>query len=1001
MDIGYNLQTERDRDSVHVYIREDIRQAKHVTFNTFIEAVFHLPPARLAQWTSIIRHDKWLADNVIQTNLNLFCKTSLEHSRYDPLCNIINRIIQMAPDRLPGVPAVYPIDDMCVKRNALPIRPMDFPYGLAAIRRPALLTIRGKHIPNLPSPSYESKKRPSDTSEVDPTPDLQPRIGRKPRNARAIGCARTKTGRKATRVSTNATTSGDSGSISQARDAVPSNTTDDPPGVRWVDAIMNWELKASTDLVRPLALLLKDRKIAPSDTPDTPNPLENPARPHRPRAAKRGGPSGEDPAGPVARPIARHAHLAQADDPGPIAVLAGTKRRREDDDDDLLYHIRKPDPPTVVRDNLEGSEKLSKDVKDGFSASIRYSRTTGFTSGITMPAAMSIPRAFLFLDDFEKAAAVVVGLACCTPEQLGAIPSAIKPPPHAPYPKYWPPESLKDHSITIPQSLKVAGKVVTRDVQVTLQDHVFAHYVLAGRRTFVYTVKTKPAMSTDSLIIKFSYQVSTRRKEHELIEMARRKGIGHLPDVYAWGDVWKMSDGVRQVFYDKEKTDFEDRTLRTIVYKKYLPLDTLFPDSPQSIPLMAYQLMDCLHDLYYTANMLHRDVSFNNVMYEYRNDRLYFILIDFDMATEVSHDPSKPYTPSSKHRTGTLAFMAVELIEDAAMVNGVGYAPIAHRLCHDLESIFWLCLWCMLVLLAVETAQQREKLLPKVRAWETKDLWAIAHAKSFLRFSPLSRGDIELPKPAIEAGLEEWFLTWTDLWVEHEAVMAPHRSATRRAKIAGRPPPPFDYDTAGGTVTRDKLKDALIAVIPEDADVPRLQVGPTAPAVDATPSARKDTSKDGPIVCAAIETSADEDQEPDGEIAVKTLDVTKQSSAAGVDGRSVRKRASTRLAAARAVFSVGKVGTRRATPATRSKTRSPTREQSAEIVRKANAAAKCTAKKASRTDKRTTKKASTAKKVATEKKAAPEKKAIKKPTTLRDVREGENDVRKRLRPRKR
>ena len=39
-----------------------------------------------------------------------------------------------------------------------------------------------------------------------------------------------------------------------------------------------------------------------------------------------------------------------------------------------------------------------------------------------------------------------------------------------------------------------------------------------------------------------------------------------------------------------------------------------------------------LHDLRYKANMLHRDISVNNIMYQMRNGRHHFVLIDFDMA---------------------------------------------------------------------------------------------------------------------------------------------------------------------------------------------------------------------------------------------------------------------------------------------------------------------------------------------------------------------------------
>lgn len=124
----------------------------------------------------------------------------------------------------------------------------------------------------------------------------------------------------------------------------------------------------------------------------------------------------------------------------------------------------------------------------------------------------------------------------------------------------------------------------------TLLDPLNAQYVLTGRRTFLYTVKADPAITQEQLIMKFSYQVSTRRHEHEFIDVARKAKVGHLPTVHAWGDLWNMSQGVRRAFMPE---GFEDRTLRSIVYSRYLPLESLIPHSPESIPTMAYQLIDC------------------------------------------------------------------------------------------------------------------------------------------------------------------------------------------------------------------------------------------------------------------------------------------------------------------------------------------------------------------------------------------------------------------------
>lgn len=292
-----------------------------------------------------------------------------------------------------------------------------------------------------------------------------------------------------------------------------------------------------------------------------------------------------------------------------VSALSGLKRKRDyADDDDLLYHIRKPDPPTwTLLDDFETVETLSAEVKQASLQAASYAlETLACTAGTRLfcvNVLLKNDRIYLWyydacgfvytesislIEDFEKAAALLVGMACCSPAQLGALPDVIEPPLCAKYSDHWPPEDLKGHTLAIPRS---PGN--PENLLVTLQDHVFAQYVLAGRRTFVYTIKTKPALSNDELMVKFSYQICIRREEHEFIDLARKAGVDHLPTVHTWGDLWNMSDGVRSIFYEKDGVEFEDRMLRAIVYNRYLPLDALLPDSPESIPLMAYQLMDC------------------------------------------------------------------------------------------------------------------------------------------------------------------------------------------------------------------------------------------------------------------------------------------------------------------------------------------------------------------------------------------------------------------------
>ena len=68
-----------------------------------------------------------------------------------------------------------------------------------------------------------------------------------------------------------------------------------------------------------------------------------------------------------------------------------------------------------------------------------------------------------------------------------------------------------------------------------------------------------------------------------------------------------------------------------------------------------------------------------NLMFQRENDAVVGILIDFDQAIAVPHTPA-----TSRHRTGTAPFMAIEMLRDANTI---------HELHHDLESFLYVLVW--------------------------------------------------------------------------------------------------------------------------------------------------------------------------------------------------------------------------------------------------------------------------------------------------------------------
>jgi serine/threonine protein kinase len=86
------------------------------------------------------------------------------------------------------------------------------------------------------------------------------------------------------------------------------------------------------------------------------------------------------------------------------------------------------------------------------------------------------------------------------------------------------------------------------------------------------------------------------------------------------------------------------------------------------------------HQLFYkTGSILHRDVSSNNIIITEPEaaDGFKGMLIDLDLAKVKGSSPS-----GARHQTGTMQFIAVELLHTAD-----------HAYRHDLESFLYVLLW--------------------------------------------------------------------------------------------------------------------------------------------------------------------------------------------------------------------------------------------------------------------------------------------------------------------
>jgi hypothetical protein len=128
----------------------------------------------------------------------------------------------------------------------------------------------------------------------------------------------------------------------------------------------------------------------------------------------------------------------------------------------------------------------------------------------------------------------------------------------------------------------------------------------------------------------------------------------------------------------KSEAFFENRLLHILVISPAERAISKF----RSISELLKGLRDAIkvhESLYKDGNILHRDISVNNIILTKteRADGFTGLLIDLDLAKQWNEPRS-----GARHRTGTMEFMAIEVLLNTS-----------HTYRHDLESFFYVLLW--------------------------------------------------------------------------------------------------------------------------------------------------------------------------------------------------------------------------------------------------------------------------------------------------------------------
>ena len=130
--------------------------------------------------------------------------------------------------------------------------------------------------------------------------------------------------------------------------------------------------------------------------------------------------------------------------------------------------------------------------------------------------------------------------------------------------------------------------------------------------------------------------------------------------------------------YAHDENSFDNRIFRCLVIS---PAGRAVRDF-RSIKELLEALRDAIkahRSLYLMGNILHRDISENNIIITdpEKADGFTGMLIDLDLAKEIGSGRS-----GARHQTGTMEFMAIEVLR-----------KVAHTYRHDLESFFYVLLW--------------------------------------------------------------------------------------------------------------------------------------------------------------------------------------------------------------------------------------------------------------------------------------------------------------------
>ncbi|KAK7036646.1 hypothetical protein VNI00_011579 [Paramarasmius palmivorus] len=267
--------------------------------------------------------------------------------------------------------------------------------------------------------------------------------------------------------------------------------------------------------------------------------------------------------------------------------------------------------------------------------------------------------------------------------------------------------------------------------------------------------------------------------------------LKHLPEIYAHGVIESASFG--SLFGD----DFEEREVRYLVMERLYSITEL--TDPMEFLKVFKDTVLCHQWLVLYPQIMHRDISVNNLMFRREDGKVYGVLNDLDLAVFIEERAE----PSSKHRTGTKPFIALDLLnpKNAYPNDDKHYAR------YDLESFVYVFGW---VLGRFKDGKQIEN--PPYNEWGEGTWGNIEANKQNWLSRARSREVTSTYQPLIGvldnlcARLKRGLTASEDAYID---------SGRRPERMKGSNGQPFDHVTLDGHVTYTKFLEALKLPDPE------------------------------------------------------------------------------------------------------------------------------------------------------------------------------------------